>query len=463
MSRHSNRQLDQQGSILISIIIIVPFLILITTLYLQLAVSGLTVARKDQSQTHAQFAVDAGIDYALQKVNQDATWTSTSGDTGNVNGELELHNENGTSTTFEVDLASNSPSSRTLIAVGRVYRPAGSTTLVASKTIKADLRAVSAGTYSVVTGVGGLFMQNNAKIVGGDVLVNGEINMQNNTQIGLTTNPVKVEVAHQNCPVPADSNYPRLCASGENGQPISIQGEAHIYASVKANNQTNGAGMSNPGLVSGSVAAQALPTHDRGAQVTAVAQTITGVDASCTTVGGTRSWPANLKIVGDVKISKSCKVTLNGNTWITGKLDMDNSGQILVSDGLGTTMPDLMVDGQTVTLSNSAALVANANNTGLRLLTYWSKAACSPDCANVTGPDLFNSRSEPTITLQNSASATQSIFYARWTGVYIKNSGGIGALIGQTVNLSNSATVTFGSTATTGTTFWVLDGYRRGF
>ncbi len=450
------RMNDQNGSALISLIIVVPFLILITALYMNLAVSSLQVARKDQSLTYSQFNSDAGLDYALQQINVDPTWTDTGG-------EIELQNENNVRTTYQVTLTVNSATSKTLTSVGRTYRPATSTTASSTKTIKADLRPVQSGSYSIVTGVGGLLMSNSAKIVGGDVLVNGEIEMSNTAQIGLSTGPVRVEVAHQNCPDPADITYPRLCANGENGEPITLSNSAHIYGTVKANNQTNGAGTSDIGLTGGAVAVQALPPHDRAAQKTAATNTLTAAAASCNSNGATRNWPANVKITGNVTVSKSCKVTINGDVWITGKLDMTNSAQMIVATSLGTTIPNVMVDGLSAKFSNSVSLVSNSSQTGMKIITYWSRASCSPDCTDVTGTDLYNSRNDETISLDNSASATESIFYARWTRVALKNSGGIGALVGQTVQLSNTATVTFGSSIGTGTTFWILDGYRRSF
>lgn len=446
---------NQQGSALIALIIIIPFLILITGLYMNLAVSSLKVAKNDQSFTYSQLAVDAGLDYGLQQINVDPSWTGTTG-------EVQLQNENGVRTTYQLSLSNPNPKRKTITSIGRAYF-ANSTTPKQIKTVKIDMRPVAAGNYSIVTGVGGLLMSNSAKIVGGDVLVNGEIEMSNTAQIGLSTNAVKVEVAHQNCPNPATAAYPRLCAAGEDGQPISLTNSAHIYGSVKANNQTNGAGMSNPGLVTGTVPAQALPTHDRPAQKAAAVNNMTATAASCNNNGDVRNWPANVKITGDVTISKTCKVTINGNVWITGKLDMINSGQILVANSLGTTRPSIMIDGQTAKMSNSASLTSNSSGTGVQLLTYWSRAACSPDCSNVTGTDLFNSRNDESISLDNTASAPESILYARWTRVALKNSGGIGALVGQTVQLSNTATVTFGSTIATGTAYWVLDGYRRDF
>jgi hypothetical protein len=321
---------------------------------------------------------------------------------------------------------------------------------------------VTSGSYSIVTGVGGLYMSNSAKIIGGDVFVNGEINMSNSSQIGLSTNPINVSVAHQNCPEPADANYPRLCASGENGQPITISGTAHIYGTVKANNQTTGTAMSDPGLVAGAVTPSALPTHDRNAQKAAVATTDTAATAGCS--NGTKNWPANYKITGNVTVSGTCQVTINGDVWITGTLSVRNSAILRISNTLGTTMPNIMVDGATATFRNSATIASNASSTGAQLLTYFSTASCQPDCANVTGTDLYNSRNTVTIDFDNSASAPNSILYARWTRVNLGNSGGVGALVGQTIALRNSATVTFGTAINSlGTTYWVLDGYRRDF
>ncbi|MEX1995256.1 MAG: hypothetical protein WD887_00560, partial [Candidatus Saccharimonadales bacterium] len=281
----------------------------------------------------------------------------------------------------------------------------------------------------------------------------------------LTTNPVNVSVAHQTCPNPVNATYPQLCASGENGVPISIQNTAHIYGTVKANNQVSGTGMSDPGLTASSgVSAQALPAHDRDAQQAAVATTITGSAASCSG-SQTRSWAANTKITGDVSIKNNCVVTVSGNIWITGKLEVENSAQIIVADSLGATRPDVMVDGPIgAVFKNSAKLKSNSTGTGFRILTYYSKASCSPECSEVTGQDLYDSRSETTINLDNSAEGPQTIFYARWTRVLISNSGQIGALVGQTVELKNSGTITFGSTVGGETSrFWIIDTYRRVF
>lgn len=447
---------SKTGSALVMLLITMPFLLFIASVYMQLSVNNYKVARKDHLRTHAQLATDAGADYAIQQINQNGAWTGTGG-------EVELQNNSTSRSTYQSTVTDVDARHKTITTIGKAYRP-GSATPGWSTTIKVGLRAVTTGEYSVVSGVGGMIMQNSAKILGGDVFINGGLNMINSSQVGLVGNPVNLKIAHQNCPVPADATYPRICNPGENGEPITIANPAQIYGEVKANNQISGARMSLPGLVASSgVTTQPLPPHDRAAQKAAVVSSQTGIAASCDSIGDTRTWPANSKIIGDVRISKNCKVTLEGNVWITGKFDMENSGQLIVSNAVGATRPSVMVDGQKTFFKNSAAIVSNASNTGAQIISYWSQASCSPDCADVTGVDLYNSRNEPTIELDNTASGVNTIFYSRWTKVMISNSGQIGALVGQTVELKNSGTITFGSSLGTGTTYWVIEDYRRVF
>jgi hypothetical protein len=286
-------------------------------------------------------------------------------------------------------------------------------------------------------------MKNSSKITGGSVLVNGTINMQNTAQIGLSTSPVEnVQVADAVCPVPADASYPRICTAGDRQpQPVSIANTAKIYGAVSANNQTTGTNMSSPGLVAGSgVNTQALPTYDRASQKAAVTTTLNS-GFSCS--NGSQTWAANTKIVGNVSISNKCKVTVQGNIWITGNLSMINQSQ--------------------ATFNNASTLTSNSSGVGFEIITFYSKASCSPDCASVTGTDLNNSRSVITINLQQSATGAKTIFYAYWSEVDIANSGQLGALIGQTILLENTGTITFTTSTGLGTSSWIVNGYRQAF
>lgn len=449
---------DSRGSLLISLLITLPFLILIAASYMSLSTHSFRLGKADQFHTSAQLAADAGADYAVEQLNLDPSWTGTTS-------PVEIHNDGKIKTTFTASISDVDSTHKTITATGYTYSPVSHSTPDASISIKVDLRAVTTGDYSLVTGVGGLFLSNSAKIVGGSVYVNGEIDMSNSAQIGLSTNYVNVSVANQICPLVADATYPRLCNSGENNNPITLNNTAHIYGDVQANYQTSTSGMSNNGLiVSTGVATKPLPTYDRDAQKAAVATTITGAAASCNG-SQTRTWAANTKITGNVTVTNNCVVTVQGNVWITGTLSVRNSGIVQVSDSLGATQPVIMIDGATgASFANSSQLKSNASSTGFQIMTYYSRASCSPDCSTVTGTDLYNSRNDATITLDNSAQGPNTIFYAFWTQVLVNNSGQIGALVGQTVSLKNSGTITFGTSVSgTGETTWIINGYRRSY
>lgn len=419
---------------------------------MSLSLSSAQVARKDQLHTEAQLAADAGADYAIEKFSQDNTWTGQA--------ETVLRNDGKIKTTYTASI-SGDDKTKTIAVTGKTYWPAAKSTPSRSVRINVDLRPVTQGNYSIVAGTGGLYMQNSSKVVGGSVFINGELNMSNSSQIGLTTSPVNVQVANLRCPNPPDSTYPRQCANGENGQPITISNPAMIYGSVTANGQTNGSRMTNPGLVGGTVTPQTLPTYNRASQKAAVANTLTGAAASCS---GKQSvtWPANVKITGNVTLGNQCQIIVSGDAWITGNLTAANSSQIVIANTVGTNRPDIMIDGSAgLSLGTSSSVVPNSSGTGAEFYTFYSTAGCSPDCSTVTGTALASSRSISTINLNQSASAASSILYAYWTQVQLGNSGQVGAVVGQTIQMSNSATITFGTSAAVGTTVWVAKGYRQ--
>lgn len=453
-----NKANKDQGFLLVSLLVVTFFIVSAALITSQLALSNLRSSTVEYYRLNSQLAADAGLDRGVYELNQDGDWTGTT--------EQILYEDTGSKTTYETTVVNDTdPFVKYLRVTGKTYSPKTSATPRVERQYEVKLRGVGGGSYSVVTGVGGLIMSNNSKIVGGNVFVNGEIRMSNSSQIGLTTSPVNVKAAHQNCPNPPDATYPRVCNSGENGQPITLNNSAKIYGEVQATNQTNGSGMSNPGLVSGSPAPGDLPSHDRAAQVAAVATTQSASTASCSS--GTKTWPANLKITGNVSVSNSCNVTVEGDVWITGTLNVSNSAQVIVSNSLSSP-PAVMIDGSGgLNISNNSLLKSNASVTpvGFRMITYWSSASCSPGCADVTGMDLYNSRNSTTISINNSAAGPQTEFYARWSRVSVSNGGNVGALVGQTVELSNSGTITFGTSVTGvgGVSAWIVDSYKRTF
>ena len=444
----------ERGSILLIFIIVMPFMLLVAIYFSQLSLASFRVARDDQLRTSAQLSADAGADFGIGKIALDNGWPGTGG-------EVLLQSETKTRTTYDVAVTDLPDNRKTMTVIGRSFSPSSSTTAAKTVSVTLVLRGVPEGDYGIIGGQGGLIMTNNSKLVGGNVFINGEIKMSNSAQIGLSVKPVNVKVAHQICPNPPNASFPMVCSSGENGQPITIDNTAAIYGEVTATNQVNGAGMSSPGLVAGSVAPKPLPTYNRAAQKAAVINTINS-SVSCS---GFQSlvWPANTKIVGNVSIAGMCTVTVLGDVWITGSLAMNNTAIMRVATTAGTVPPNIMVDGAAgVNMAQGSIMASNVNLTGFRIFTFWSDSACSPDCTSLTGPDLFNSRDVSTIQLQNTASGSNTVFYAYWTQIDISNSGQVGALIGQTILMSNTTALTFGASAQIGGPLtYVVQSYRR--
>ncbi len=452
------QQLHDNGFVLVALMIISSFILALGLVTAQLGLSNLRLATAETYRVNAQFAADAGLDSAIQNLNSDETWTGSGGEVTLLDNGIMKSTYN-TTVTNDAD-----PGFKYVSVTARTYVPSTNTSPRIERKFQIKLRGVGGGSFSVVTGVGGLVMSNNSKIVGGNVYVNGTITLDNSALIGLTSSPVAVKAAHQSCPTPPNGTYPQVCNSGENGQPIAVNSSnSKIYGEVQGTNQTDGAGMYNPGLVAGSPAPLALPTHDRDAQKAAVTTTVTGASVSCN--NGTQTWAANTKITGNATISNKCEITVLGDIWITGNLTFNGSAKIIVGNGI-TTPPVIMIDGaQALAMRNSAVFTSNAVPTGFRIVTYYSRASCSPDCGNVTGTDLYNSRNDATIDLDNSSSGTNTEFYARWTKVLINNSGNLGALVGQTVELRNSATVVFGTRVSGVSAYsaWIIEYYKRNF
>lgn len=503
---------DEDGFIIATLLASMTFLFLISVIIFRLVINNYKIADAQTHRINAQFAADAGADIAISELNNDEDWPGTS---------LGVWNGTAEEITFYTDSTADFESKylativdgleddeKTIEVTGRVYSPLGSTNLISERSYSVDMRGLGVGGnggFSIVTGVGGLILENSAKIVNGSVYVNGTISLSNQAQIGTTSTSVAIRAAHNSCPTLAPyTSYPSPCTSEE---PISVNSPATIYGQVCANNQTTSSGIDNsgsnglfivgtspecdddplPGINPNPLPALPLPVHDRDQQKADIvvdcrpsAGNCPGgnhdyVDyTTCDSNSGTRTWENGLKIDGDVVIAKKCKVTIEGDVWITGSLTVRNNAEIIVSElfdpatVVDNNLPSIMVDSQSgITFNNSAAIVDNSNDIGVQFVTYWSEASCSPDCSDVSGLDLLNSGDETTIYLEQSAEAPGSILYAKWSQIDLNNGGDIGALVGQTVKMRNSAAVTFGAAVTTGpgpgssNPTWLVRNYRK--
>jgi Tfp pilus assembly protein PilX len=465
-------QINSQAGFILPIILITG--VVIALMIAAVSSSTLTnnrLAHRGNYTVNAQMAADAGLDYAMNQMNTVANWPGTSGEV-----TLLTDSTQNLKMTYQVVVNDGVDSShKSLTVTSRAYTPTNAGAPTVTRKYIMDIVAVTSGVgpSSVATGVGGLVMNSNSKISGGDVVVNGKVTMNNNSQIGLTTNSVNVRSAHQSCPTPADSTYPQVCGPG-NGEPISLGTNAKIYANVQAKNQTTGTNMFNPGLVTctgTNCDPISLPTYDRAAQKAAVTATYASTDGTIACGNNaTKSWPANVKITGDITTGNNCTVTINGNTWITGNVTLGNGAKFVISNSLGSTRPTLMVDGGNTSgtggfrFGNNSQIVANSTGTGLQVVSFWSNSGCSPDCSSLTGTGLYNSQGILTIDLNNNSSAQNTILWSHWTKVRISNNGALGAVTGQTVELGNNAVINFTASvpgSDNRVTTWVKRGYMR--
>jgi hypothetical protein len=436
-----------------------------------LAISSETVTNNNTAihsnyTVQAQLAADAGLDDAMNKMNTVDDWTGTGG-------EITLLNDSARNikTTYLVTLTDGEDDiHKTLSVTAKTYSPTTATTAKVTRKYLMDIEAVTTGVgpSSVVTGVGGLIMNGNSKVTGGDVVVNGIITANNGAQIGLSTNSVNVRVADQVCPIPANSSYPQVCGSGH-PEPIQLNNNSLIYGNVQATNQVTGTNMFNPGLIAGSdFDPVPLTSFDRVSfknTINASGQTLTGAAASNCPNGGTVNWPADVKITGNVSIQNKCTIKINGNVWVTGNVNIQNNANMEVQSGVGTPIPDIVVDGSSgFVIGNNGSITRNASGTSVEVLTFWSSAACSPDCGSVTGTDLYTSQQALTLDLSNTGSAPGAVLYAYWSKVRLSNNGALGAVSGQTVELGNNAVINFTSSvpgSDNQITTWVKRGYMR--
>lgn len=457
----------ESGFLVLSLMIASVFIILLMVATMQIVVQNHNLAQRNTYKLQSQLAADSGADYAIEQLLADSDWNGTPS-------EVELSNDSAIRTTYEIDITtSGDGQTKNVTAYGRAYVPASSSAAKSTSKVQVDMEGSGAsgidGSISAYIGVGGLSMSGSSRVSDGIVFSNGPIVMTGTSQIGSSGNPVDTYVANLTCPFGGGSDYPRICNSGENDNPINIPAwGTHIYGQVKANNQTNGTGMASPGLVAGSVAASSLPSDDRAAKtqtITSSGEIQTGATASCSGTT-TKTWPTNLKIVGNVSLQNSCSITVSGDVWITGSLTVSGATHLIVKSGL-TTPPHILIDGSSgFQILNSGQLTPNASGTGFRVITYYSTDPCSVTASgcDVTGSALYNSKSLRTILINGSTSSLKTQYYARWTEVNLDNSADVGALIGQTVKLTGTAEIHSGveiDPSQPGTLSWTVGTYKR--
>lgn len=461
---------NEQGMMLVSILIIASILIIVGFSIVSFTTSQYKVSNNKVFSANALMVAEAGIEQAIKETNENETFS------GHPVEQQFFNNSDqgrGTYTTTITQLPDTN--AKQIISTGKVYRQNKSVP-ESTRSVKVTIVGTGSQGYSVHSGPGGLILGGSANITNSDVFVNGKITMTGASKIGTFAQPLKVDVANQACPTGNNPGptFPQVCATG---QPISTAWSTNIYGSVCATGQTNNNnGSGNPagnilpgstgqGLILGCVAPPVVtPTYDRNAQIAAVTTTGAGNSNAyvCNSFPFARSWPNKLKLTGNVSIASSCDVTINGDVYITGNLNIGGAAKIKVADNLGTTRPRIIVDG-TITTGGSAQIIANASGTGIHFISFKATASCNPNCVTLTGNDLKNSQNVQTVSVGGAVNLPGMIFQAYWGKITIAGSGSVGAAVGQTVDMSGAGTITFGTELSSGDRTWTITSYQQNF
>ncbi len=461
---------DNRGMILITSLLIFLLLTFIVLSLADLSIAQYGRTSRNVSVSNSLLTAEAGIEQSLHELNSDSTFTG-------LPETVFFNDETKGRATFQSTVVDGSgPNEKVVTSIGRVYRHNQTSDPISERRIRVTVVGTSAPEPSVIAGAGGLILRGSASIVNSDVRANGYIDLNGASKIGTSSQPVNVEVAHQNCPTGNNPGptFPQYCTSG---QPITMDHSTAIYGTVCARNQTSTGpnnnikpGNGGQGLVVGCPPPEAvpLPTYDRNAHIAAVTTTSTGsnITYDCSKwasgQGFQRTWPANLRLTGNVSMSSSCDLTITGDVYITGNLSIGGAARIRVADSLGNRKPVIMVDG-TIDVGGSAALIPNTSGTSAHFISFKSTATCSPNCTSVTGNDLKASQSLTTIDVGGAGNFPGTVFQAYWSKIVMGGSGTTGSAIGQTIDLSGAGTITFGTSLSSGELTWTIRSYQQDF
>ncbi len=144
----------------------------------------------------------------------------------------------------------------------------------------------------------------------------------------------------------------------------------------------------------------------------------------------------SLKIVGNLTITNSSVLTLNGPLYVTGNLTMSNSSVLRLNSTYGVKSETIVVDGR-IDIGNSSYLGGSGHNSSNIILITQNTSGCSNlNCTNVN---------PPAVKLENSA-YVGAVILAPYGAVYLTNSASTKGVYANYLYMRNSASITFDNT-----------------
>ncbi|MDZ7744672.1 MAG: hypothetical protein U5K77_02845 [Candidatus Saccharibacteria bacterium] len=460
------------GIILLGLLGLLVFMSIVGLSLLSFSATHANIANRKVYSANAVLVAEAGIENSVNELNQNDSFTGYSTEQTFFNSQSQGRGTFVTNVTDAVDT-----NTKIITSTGEVYRYNDTSEPMSRARIEVTVVGTGSEGYSVHTGPGGLVLSGSGSITNSDVYVNGTIDLSGAARIGTESQPLNVNVAHYACPagtLPGPS-YPELCTSGE---PISLSMSTYIYGSVCATNQVSTGprsggnilpGDGGDGLIAGCTAPSVSPpTYNRQNHIDSMTTTANAsdIDYNCSQWqspnGFERTWPANLQLNGNVNADNSCDLTISGDVYITGDLDVGGAAKITASESVGTERPVVVVDGD-INMGGGAELIANSQGTGIHFISYRTNASCNPDCTDLSGNELKSSQTLETVRVGGSVKLPGMVMHSYWGTVRLRGSGNVGAAAGQRVDMSGAGTVTFGTQLSSGESTWTITSYKRVF
>lgn len=472
----NERKNSERGFILPTVMLLTAALTVIGIALMSSASSQYKLTSDNIYAQNALLAAEAGVEQSINALNESETFNGYPTEQAFINDPTQGIGR--FKTTIEND--PNGTNSKIITSTGYAYRHNDLSKRISKRSIKVTTVGTSSPGYSVNTGPGGLIMSGSASINNSDVHVNGTIQMSGAARIGSDIVPATVNVANIACPpgnTPGPA-FPSLCSSS---QPISIPdwSTASIIGTVCATGQTQSKFPSSPynlalpqiraGLLGGqglrsncTAPPVGYPTYNRANHLSQV--TTTGSGTSNTYVCGSwpfnRTWPANLRLTGNVTVDSSCDVTIHGNAHITGNLTLGGAARIRVAESAGSTRPVVIVDGN-ISVGGASALIPNSRGTGIQFISFRTNASCNPNCTALSGNELKASQGLQTVAISGGVSLPGMVFQSYWGRITVNGAGNIGSAIGQTVDLQGAGTIIFGTGLSSGAKTWSITSYQQ--
>jgi hypothetical protein len=168
----------EQGSIIVSILMVTLFLTTLIYSLIVLANANLVRARGRVLLLESQYAAESGVDAAIAILNN-----TNSSYTGTGASETQVVSNTQYKATFSTTVANGSSSKEVIVtATGRVYAPAASTTAKYTRKIEVTVQRTSSSTATSIMSRNIIDIASSVKEVKAvDIYLNGYINMAKNT------------------------------------------------------------------------------------------------------------------------------------------------------------------------------------------------------------------------------------------------------------------------------------------